>query len=173
MLVRAGKLITTTAAELGMSQPCLHNWVRQDQVNRGELPGVTTSESAELRRAMKQIRQLKREGEILTKASQFLAKDKPPAPLPKRKRIHPVIDRLVDAGLPPKVCCRIFGLSSPGSCRHWQRPLSRTQLRRQWRAGLIREVHGASRRTYGARPVHAELTLGMGTQVSETASRLK
>ena len=48
---RAGKPITTTAAELGISQSCLHNWIRQAQVNRGELPGVTTSESAELRRA--------------------------------------------------------------------------------------------------------------------------
>jgi transposase len=46
-LVRAGKPITTTATELGISQSCLHNWVRQDQVNRGELPGVTTFESAD------------------------------------------------------------------------------------------------------------------------------
>ena len=76
-LVRAGKPITTTATELGISQSCLHNWVRQDQVNRGELPGVTTFESAELRRARKRIRQLELEVEILTKASQFLGEDKP------------------------------------------------------------------------------------------------
>jgi len=57
-LVRAGKPITATAAELGISQSCLHNWIRQDQVNRGELPGVTTSESVELRRARNRIRQL-------------------------------------------------------------------------------------------------------------------
>jgi transposase len=76
-LVRAGKPITTTASELGISQSCLHNWIRQDQVNRGELAGVTTAESAELRRARKRIRQLELEVEILTKASQFLAEDKP------------------------------------------------------------------------------------------------
>jgi transposase-like protein len=76
-LVRAGKTITTTAAELGISQSCLHNWIRQDLVNRGELPGVTTSESVELRRARKRIRQLELEVEILTKASQFLAEEKP------------------------------------------------------------------------------------------------
>lgn len=76
-LVRAGKPITTTASELGISQSCLHNWVRQDQVNRGELSGVTTSESAELRGAKRRIRQLELEVEILTKASQFLAEDKP------------------------------------------------------------------------------------------------
>ncbi len=76
-LVRAGKPITRAAAELGISQSCLHLWVRQDQVNRGELPGVSTTESAELRRARKRIRQLELEVEILTKASQFLAEDKP------------------------------------------------------------------------------------------------
>lgn len=75
-LVRAGKPITTTAAELGISQSCLHNWIRQDQVNRGELPGVTTVESAELHRARRRIRQLELEVEILTKASQFLSEDK-------------------------------------------------------------------------------------------------
>ena len=40
-------------------------------------------------------------------------------------------------------------------------------MRRQWLTGLIREVHIASRGTYGSRRVHAELTLGMGVQVSE------
>lgn len=78
-----------------------------------------------------------------------------------------MIDRLVDAGLPPKVCCRVLGVSSPGYYRYRNRPLSRTQMRRQWLTGLIREVHVASRGTYGSRRVHAELTLGMGVQVSE------
>jgi putative transposase len=45
--------------------------------------------------------------------------------------------------------------------------MSPTQMRRQWLTGLIREVHAASRQTYGSRRVHAELTLGMGVRVSE------
>ena len=44
-------------------------------------------------------------------------------------------------------------------------PTTPTQLRRQWLTGLIREVHVASRGTYGYRRVHAELTLGMGITV--------
>lgn len=39
-------------------------------------------------------------------------------------------------------------------------------MRRQWLLGLIREVHTASRGTYGHRRVHAELTMGMGVTVS-------
>lgn len=32
-LVRAGKLITTAAVELGVSADAIHNWVRQDQID--------------------------------------------------------------------------------------------------------------------------------------------
>jgi putative transposase len=65
------------------------------------------------------------------------------------------------------VCRRLLGVSSPGYYRYKHRPLSPTQMRRQWLTGLIREVHTASRQTYGSRRVHAELTLGMGVRVSE------
>ncbi|WP_158510667.1 IS3 family transposase [Rhodococcus erythropolis] len=40
-------------------------------------------------------------------------------------------------------------------------------MRRQGLTGLIREVHTASRQTYGSRRVHAELTRGMDIVVSE------
>ena len=39
-------------------------------------------------------------------------------------------------------------------------------MRREWLTGLIREVHVASRGTYGYRRVHAELTMGMDVSVS-------
>jgi transposase len=64
-LVQAGKTITATATELGISTGALHNWVRQDQIDRGERPGLTTHESAELAKAKKRIRQLEAEVEIL------------------------------------------------------------------------------------------------------------
>ncbi len=41
-----------------------------------------------------------------------------------------------------------------------------TQLRREWLTGLIREIHVASRGTYGYRRIHAELTMAMNVQVS-------
>lgn len=57
-LVRAGKPITTAATtELGISAGALHNWVRQDQIDRGKRPGVATQESAALAKANKRIRQ--------------------------------------------------------------------------------------------------------------------
>ncbi len=75
-LVRAGKPITT-AAELGISAAALHHWVRQDQIDSGERPDVSTSENAALRNANKRIRELETEVEILRKAAGLLGESRP------------------------------------------------------------------------------------------------
>lgn len=77
-----------------------------------------------------------------------------------------MIDRLADTGLPIDRCCRVLGVSRQGYYRYKRRPTSATELRRRWLTGLIREVHVASRGTYGYRRVHAELTMAMDVQVS-------
>lgn len=84
----AGKLISRAAAELGITQSCLHNWVRQDLIDRGELVGESTRESVELRRTRRRIRQLELEVEMLTKASESLAEDKPHLPPTYRNPRH-------------------------------------------------------------------------------------
>lgn len=84
-----------------------------------------------------------------------------------------MIDRLVDAGAPVDRCCRILGVARQNYYKHNRTPTTPRQLRREWLTGLIREVHVASRGTYGYRRIHAELTLGMGLQVcSRTVSVL-
>ena len=75
------------------------------------------------------------------------------------------------AGYRANVCCRLLGVSSPGYYTYKNRVLSPTQMRRQWLNGLIREVHTASRQTYGSRRVHAELSLGMGVRENDPSLR--
>ena len=99
-LVRAGKPITTAAIELGISAAALHKWVRQDQVDRGERPGLTTTESAQLSKANKRILPTRGRGRNPPHRRDAV-RGEPPGP----KRIQPVIDSLVDAGHPVKVCC--------------------------------------------------------------------
>ncbi len=77
-----------------------------------------------------------------------------------------MIDRLVDAGAPTSTCCRLLGVSRQGYYRYRKRPTSATELRRRWLTGLIREIHVASRGTYGYRRIHAELTIGMNIPCS-------
>ena len=76
-LVRSGKQVKQTAYELGISAGCLHEWLKQDSIDRGEVPGKTTTESAELRAARKRIRELETELAVVRQASKFLDQDKP------------------------------------------------------------------------------------------------
>lgn len=76
-LVRAGKPVTTAAVELGVSAAAIHNWVKQEQIDRGERPGATTPENIELAKAKRRIRQLEEEVAILKKASRLFEEDRP------------------------------------------------------------------------------------------------
>ena len=76
-LVRAGKEQRQTAADLGIHPVTLAKWVRQDRIDRGEIPGTSTSESAELRAARRRIRELETELVIVRQAAKFLGEDRP------------------------------------------------------------------------------------------------
>ena len=58
-------------------------------------------------------------------------------------------------------------VSSAGFYAWRDRPPSPTAVRRAWLTDLIVEIHGASRETYGAPRVHAELRLGRGVVVGK------
>jgi transposase len=47
-LVRVRNPITQASYELGISAAALHNWIHQDRIAQGEIPGVTSRESIEL-----------------------------------------------------------------------------------------------------------------------------
>lgn len=98
----------------------------------------------QLSNANKRIRQLEAEVEILRTAATLFGENRS-AP----KGFTRWIDSLVDVGHPVEVCCRLLGVSSPGYYMYKTRPMSPTRMRRQRLTGLIREVHTASRQTYG------------------------
>ncbi|MGP5165572.1 IS3 family transposase [Arthrobacter rhombi] len=161
-LVREGRQVKQTAQDLGIHEVTLHTWLRQDDIDLGRRSGLSSRESAELRAARGRVRQLEQEIAILRRAATWLDEEGGVGP----KRAHPVIDRLVDAGAPVHTCCRLLGVSRQGYYRYRQRPTSATELRRRWLTGLIREIHIASRGTYGYRRIHAELTIGMNIPCS-------
>jgi transposase len=66
--------IRSIAAKLGIgSAETLRKWVRQSQIDDGQRPGVSTEESAELRRLRRENAELRRANEILKTASAFFA----------------------------------------------------------------------------------------------------
>lgn len=75
-------------------------------------------------------------------------------------------------GHPVEVCCRVLEVSVSGFYAWRRRDPSARAVRHAWLADLIGEIHEASRRTYGARRVHAELVLGRGLQVARCTVEL-
>jgi|SRR5215467_7423139 len=66
--------IRSVAAKLGIASPeSLRKWVRQAEVDSGQRPGVTSEESAEIRRLRGEVKELRRANEILKAASAFFA----------------------------------------------------------------------------------------------------
>jgi transposase len=61
------------AKDFGISESCLHRWVKLADIEDGARPGVTASESAELRELRKRNRLLEHENEILRRAAAYFA----------------------------------------------------------------------------------------------------
>jgi transposase len=66
--------IRSIAAKLGIATPeSLRKWVRQAEIDGGQRPGVSSEESAEIRRLRAEVKELRRANEILKAASAFFA----------------------------------------------------------------------------------------------------
>ncbi|GAA1506544.1 hypothetical protein GCM10009677_43820 [Sphaerisporangium rubeum] len=63
-------------------------------------------------------------------------------------------------GISVEIACRVLQVSVSGYYAWRHRPPSPRAIRHAWLTDLIRQIHQRSRGTYGARRVHAELTLG-------------
>jgi transposase len=73
-LVRSGRSVKDVAASLGCSDQSLHNWVKQEQLDRHERDdGLTSAEREELRELRRRVRRLEQEREILKRAAVFFA----------------------------------------------------------------------------------------------------
>jgi transposase len=63
------------AKDFGISESCLHRWLKLADIDDGIRPGVTSSESAELRELRKRNKLLEQENEILRRAAAFFARE--------------------------------------------------------------------------------------------------
>ena len=71
----SGKSIAEVARELGIHDSSLGNWVKQDQVNRGEREGMTSDERQELVELRRENARLRMERELLKRAAAFWVRE--------------------------------------------------------------------------------------------------
>jgi transposase-like protein len=77
-----GVRIKDVAADFGISESCLQNWLTQADRDDGLRSGPTSDENTELREAKKRIRLLEQENEVLRRAAAYLSQAQLPGKCP-------------------------------------------------------------------------------------------
>src|SRR5689334_11449445 len=85
-LVAAGKPVREVARLLEVSDQSIYSWRRQEQVDRGELPGLSSQEREELREARRRIRPLETELAVQRRAAELLKESVRPKGASRRSR---------------------------------------------------------------------------------------
>lgn len=109
--VRAGRPVAELAADLEVSAATIFRWKQQDQVDRGEAVGITSSDNADLRAARHRIAELEAELAATKLASELCAEGRVVPP----KDLYRIVEALGTDGHGLKSSCRLLGVASSGS----------------------------------------------------------
>ena len=71
-LLASGRSVADVARDLEISKESIYAWRRQDRIDRGQVPGLTSAEKAELGAARKRIADLETELAIARRAVELL-----------------------------------------------------------------------------------------------------
>ena len=71
-LLAAGRKVADVARDLGVSEQTVYGWRRQERIDRGLEPGLSTAERAELAAAKRRIRELEAELAVHRRAAELL-----------------------------------------------------------------------------------------------------
>lgn len=85
-LLHEGRSVAAVAHELDLSDQTIYNWRRQDRIDRGLQPGLSTAESGELAKANKRIAELETELAVSRRAIQELKEATSPKGGTRRSR---------------------------------------------------------------------------------------
>jgi transposase len=77
-LLATGRKVADVARDLGVSEQAIYGWRRQEQIDRGLEPGLSTGEKAELTAAKRRIRELEAELAVHRRAAELLKESTDP-----------------------------------------------------------------------------------------------
>jgi len=69
------KPVAEIAADLGISESCLRNWMAKADIEEGRREGVTAAERAETVALRRRVRTLEMENEVLRRAAAYFARE--------------------------------------------------------------------------------------------------
>jgi len=85
-LIAAGRSVADVVRDLGISDQSIYLWRRQDRIDRGLVPGLTSTEKAELLAAKRRIAQLETELQATRRAIELVREVVPPKGGTRRSR---------------------------------------------------------------------------------------
>ncbi len=77
-LIEAGRKVADVARDLDISSQTIYSWRRQDRIDRGLEPGLTSGEKAELLAAKQRIAELETELQATRRAIELVREVVPP-----------------------------------------------------------------------------------------------
>ncbi|MGW5456220.1 IS3 family transposase [Nocardia sp. NPDC003979] len=130
-----GVTLEQVAADFGVHPMTLSKWMRQAEIDDGNKPGTTRSESVELRDARRRIRLLEQENEVLRRAAAYLSQAQIP------KRLYPLVKELAAEGIPVAVTCRVLQLARQPYYRWLADPVTTGDVAEAYRANALFDAH--------------------------------
>ena len=85
-LLAEGRSVASVAHDLDVSDQTIYSWRRQDLIDRGEQPGLSTAEKGELSAARKRIFELETELEVARRAIEVIKEEASPKGGTRRSR---------------------------------------------------------------------------------------
>nr|WP_087587241.1 IS3 family transposase [Prescottella equi] len=150
------------AKDFGISEGCLHRWLkiadREDGINAGAKTSGS-DESAELQEARKRIKLLEQEAEVMRRAVAYLSRDVKP------KMMFPLVLDLAVDGVPVTVTCRVLRFSTQAFYKWKKDPVTQRDWDDAHLINAAREIH-ADDPAFGYRFIADELP-GRGIAAGE------
>jgi len=85
-LLEEGRSVAQVAHDLDISEQSIYTWRRQDRVDRGFVPGLTSKEKAGLTAANKRIAELETELKAARRAVELLREEASPKGVSRRSK---------------------------------------------------------------------------------------
>ncbi|RYV49294.1 IS3 family transposase [Pengzhenrongella frigida] len=142
--------VSQIARDFGVSESCLHRWLKVADVQDGVRAGTTADQSVELREAKKRVRLLEQENEILRRAAAYFARDNQP------KMMYPLVLDLAADAIPVAVTCRVLGFSKQGFYAWRREPVTQRDWDDAHLVNAARAIHDDDP-TFGYRFIADEL----------------